>query len=372
MATKAENQKIISQLPKDLTTLTEAQYNQALNAYNELQNAPVETTQGANLKDYFTMQLRSKIASNFNGGIPEQGLTDIVNYAVDSLKGGNYNPQQVVNFIISHIGTGRTNKEGGIAGSVFGSKEESENIQTAKNIARDIPVDYTREVQSGRYDTQTVNPPNYSNEIGNLQSLLNPVVAKRKDEEAIQSYLKGLPQQNETFLSDYEKSLGESQGNFFNTQLAPGIAQFMNARGLINSGDLTSSLAEAGGKLQQGIRDTVAPLRFQLGQDVSNKKYENLLRGSLEGGKSLADAIAFTRDLYKTDVNNSFLANQGQLNRDNAQTVANQQLALLLAMNQGKSSPTGLDYFLQYGLPTATTLGNTALSSYLNKKQGTA
>lgn len=212
----------------------------------------------------------------------------------------------------------------------------------------------------GNFDQIT---PEINQRMSDLQSVLNQKTAKRTQDEGVTSYLNDLPNQQNKIISDYESSLQTSQGNFFNDEITPSILQNLNARGIINSGDLTSSLAQAGGRLQQGIQNTIAPLRAQFATDTQNKTYENLLRGALEQGQSLNSAIDFTRNMFTQNQQNLFTANQADLNRQNQSDIANKSVALQLAlMGKGQQNPSPLDYFLQYGLPTVGALTGNYLS----------
>lgn len=200
------------------------------------------------------------------------------------------------------------------------------------------------------------NTKDITKQLGDVQGILNPLVAKNKQEAEVNAYLNDLPGQNDKQISEFEKTLQNSQSEFFGGSLASQIIQAMNARGIVNSGDTTDSLTSAAAGLQRDVKNTIAPIRLQANQDVSNKKYENILRGALEQGQSLSSAVDFARNLYSQDLQNQFTASQADLNRKFQSDQYNQQMALRMALSRASDSPSGMDYFLQYGLPVLGTV----------------
>lgn len=327
--------RMLSSLPSDLSSLSEGE-----------------------LQDYISRF--EGITNDRNIGSIDEGLVENTIFSILTSNGiSEPNSRNLAaNLTAAQRSTGSPLTNNQISEYAKGNYPES----IGQGIVNQISSALQKGIGSGEFTTV---PPELNRTLADLKGLLNQKTGKATQEQGIQSYLSGLPAENERIIGDYEKALQTSQSDFFTNELTPSIIQSLNARGLIHSGDLTSSLAETGGKLQRGIRDTIAPLRASFATDLSNKKYENLLRGALEQGQSLTSAVDFTRNMFKTNQSNQFLSGENSLTRQNQSDIANKNIAMQLAlMGGGAKSPSALDYFLQYGLPVASNLAGNYLSGY--------
>ena len=175
-----------------------------------------------------------------------------------------------------------------------------------------------------------------------------------------------LPGRQEKDIQELESAMQNSAGSFFNEQIIPGISRDLGARRLLNSGDLASSLAEAGGGLQRNIQSTIAPLRYDVKTGSRARGYENLLRGALESGQSLSSALNLSRGMYEADRARGFAASQEALGMASEDERWRQSMALQLALSSGRSNPSPLDYFLQFAVPGITQFG----SEFIKGKYG--
>lgn len=182
--------------------------------------------------------------------------------------------------------------------------------------------------------------------------LANTYIQTAKEKKLTDS-IPQLQQEEGSAIDTFEKQLGESNTRYLNESVVPTIIRQLNARGLAQGPDLASSIADAGAGLQREIQGQVAPLRAQSGLGSTQKKYEQILRGALESGQSLNSAMDFARGLMAQGRQNEFAAGQANINRAFQQEMQNQQMALQMAMMNagGGGGPSGLDLFLQYGLP---------------------
>ena len=185
---------------------------------------------------------------------------------------------------------------------------------------------------------------------------------KSRQEGRVKEELDRLPGEQTKAIDQLEGRMQQSNRSFFDEVLAPSIVQNLNARGLIHSGELSSSLATAGAGLQRGIQDITSPLRAETSLGSLRAKTENTLRGALESGRSLSDALSFTRNLNLMDRQQQFQSAESNLNRSFQSDLFRQQQALQMALAGGGQQRGGFDAFLEYGLPAIATIGGAALA----------
>lgn len=170
------------------------------------------------------------------------------------------------------------------------------------------------------------------------------------------------PKQEQAIAELSQALTGQAQQTLSN-DYAPMIAQELNKRGIISGGDLASALTSTAGTLARGVQGITAPLLADAKMGGATRNYETVLRGQLAAGKSLDDAINFSRNFYNQGVQNTFASGQADLNRQFQDEMTRQQMAMQLAMQPKQKSPSSLDYFLQYGLPALTQLGQGAIKA---------
>ena len=186
-------------------------------------------------------------------------------------------------------------------------------------------------------------------------------------ESKVQQELAGLPAQEQEAISQLDQQLQASQGQFFNETLRPQLERSLSARGLLRSGNLAESLAQAGKQLNTQRESTIAPLSASTRLGGLTRGFENTLRGALESGRSLTDAINFSRNLLTQQREFDYSASQADLNRQfQDQQLQNQlsgQLAIANATASRSSGGSALDLFLQYGLPSLGSIVGQGLSA---------
>ena len=203
-----------------------------------------------------------------------------------------------------------------------------------------------------------------------------------EEERQVGSFLEGLPAQQEREIDELEQSLVKGQRRALEEQFYPVLQGAYGARQLLqrgelvpesagqvaqklqsagipfSGGDLASSLSEIAGRLGKERESYIAPLRAETKLGGLKSKYENVLRGALESGRSLSDATAFARNLFAQQQSQQFQSGQANLGRQFQNEQQRQKMAYQLALTGQQRSPSGLDYFLKYGLPTLTSLGS--------------
>lgn len=321
MPTRTDLDKLLSTLPADLSNLSE----QELNYKIDQLKGHSSTSGGPAFIDKLTQRLKDYGVAEADASHMASSIGDFVHQT------GKFPSFQEAEQLLPRAWR---DENAGTAPLLNALKDQSLRNEFSSGLA------------NGEFTDPRVNE-----NISNLQGLSQQKASKRQQEEKLQAYLGGLPAENEKAIGDYESSLQASNSDFFGSKLASQIIASMNARGITSSGDLTDSLATGAAGLARNVQDTIAPIRYNLASDVSNKKYENVLRGALEQGQSLDSAVAFSRNMLASDRQNQFTAGQSALNRSADQERFNQTAALQNAMTGSQKQPGALDYFLDYGLP---------------------
>lgn len=180
-------------------------------------------------------------------------------------------------------------------------------------------------------------------------------------DDAVKKETASLQPKQEAAIGDLANAFTQQNQTALSRDFAPMIAQELNKRGMLSGGDLASSLASTAGTLQQKSNDILNPLMANVKLGGANATYDSVLRGQLAGNKSLDDAINFSRNFYNQGIQNQFAAGQNAMSQASQNELYRQQMAMQMAMQPKQQQPSGLDYFLQYGLPTLTKVGTTAM-----------
>lgn len=176
-------------------------------------------------------------------------------------------------------------------------------------------------------------------------------LAERVDEireRGIRKEVEKIPEKEAQAIKGIEVALGGQQKRFFEEEALPSITQQLNIRGLLDSGSLATALAQETGRGRERIEGIITPLEMQSRLGGAQRGFEQTLRGALESGRSLEDAIGFSRQLYAGEKEHDFQSAQSVLGRNFQQDMFNQEQALQFALKP--KGPSALDYYLRYGL----------------------
>lgn len=331
----------------------EADLNQRLALLNELQATPPETQVTFNnflLADHIKSQIPELTKKWGVHNVPVSALNQAADFASSRLSQGSFDPEQFAAFVKDRSG-GRVNHV-----------EYEQLKEVAKNIAGIFQPGITNGAYAG---TEKIPLPiDVNAEIASIHPALEPILAKKAAEQKVQDQLTAFPGQQNQAISDLDMALRASQGKFFDQTLSPQIIDQLNARGILDSGSLAEAFAKSASQLNTVREAGIAPLRSNVANQSAQMNYENALRGALESGRSLTDAVAFARALQAQTNQNNFIASQNDLNRSFSNEQMNQERAFELALAGRQQGPSGLDYFLNYGLPFLSTLGGAAISGW--------
>lgn len=240
---------------KDVGSLIEPEIQERIGVLGELGTIPGETVSGTSRQvDNMVEQIKGAFTSQ-GIGIPDDYLKEGATYAINSLRAGNYNPQQFANIIVSKAGAGRQEQAG-----TFGASEEGNILRVSKNVGQDIPKVYTAQVQGGQFTDVTAGPTDYSGEISTLRDMLTGIRDRRSIQGDLDELISSLPGELSRGTERMIASERENVKRTLEEELYPEIAQGLNVRGLLHGGDLPAELASAAGSAYGGVEDLYSNL----------------------------------------------------------------------------------------------------------------
>ena len=173
-------------------------------------------------------------------------------------------------------------------------------------------------------------------DIAPLQLMLSERQKVAGEEAALDAGLISLKDEigrgREEFIAGEE----EEGARVFREELAPDIAQSLNVRGLLQSGDLPSEL----GRVGTGIASNMQNLRLQAQQEdelfFRDLGYKTALRRELEAGKDLSGAISEKRDTVERGKELSFQRTKADLRRSYDEEIAQRRSQRSIAQAEAK------------------------------------
>jgi len=178
----------------------------------------------------------------------------------------------------------------------------------------------------------------------------------------VSKQIPGLAEEQQKSITDLEARLGAVSRKSFEEQ-RPSIERNLAARRLLRGGSLQEAFGRQLGQLETAREGVIAPLRFETAQQSFQNQLQNTLRGALESGQNLAQALNFARSQLSAGRERQFTSGQQLLQNQFQQGLFNQQQALKLALaNRGTDEGGALEDFYKYGLPVLGQLGGGFLS----------
>ena len=190
-------------------------------------------------------------------------------------------------------------------------------------------------------------------------------IVNAKAEEAISGQLSQVVPQELLAIKDWETEAVEGSKREVE-EATPYLYQSLNSRGLLDTGSLSTALAKEYGIRVMGVKSKANEMSLNSKLGGITKSYENALRGALASGASLSDAIKQANEWNTLNRTQTFTAEQSNLDRQAGLDAQERQIKWLLANMPKQSSPSGWDYFYQYGLPVLGGLTGVAVKAGLN------
>lgn len=140
----------------------------------------------------------------------------------------------------------------------------------------------------------------------NLQDIVGERATRTEREAQLSDFLKTVPGQLEQTTTEFIKPEAERAYTNLRDFIAPEVAQGLNIRGILNSGDLASEMARATGEVQGGIETTYGNLLSANQAFFANAAYEQTLRKAIEANQEVAGQIQFETARQRQEAQNRF------------------------------------------------------------------
>lgn len=195
------------------------------------------------------------------------------------------------------------------------------NVESIGQIAGILVAPSTREffdkqIQSGNFYTegQTIKTDT-SKDVNDATTLLEQRATQGAEEAKVQDFMNTLPAElartREGFLNQQTQQAGEQ----FREVVAPDVAQMLNVKGLLNSGDLPSELNRSASALFSPIQQAEQDLMEQDDLFFQNAGYQTALRKEIQAGQDVTSSIQANRAQTTQNQNLNFQRTQADLQR---------------------------------------------------------
>jgi hypothetical protein len=200
----------------------------------------------------------------------------------------------------------------------------------------------------------------YSTEIQALQGTQKTRADEASKNTAVSDYLGNLKGELAKGTDQYIQAQQDASNNQLQTETLPSLAQNLNSRGLLFSGDLPSSAASAYSSAQGNIESQYADMMNQDLAFYENAAYADQLKKSLVSGGDYASQLQAQEAQALQDQQNRFSTNETKLS---------QQGKLDLARQQGRLSRPRFRQFAPF-IPTRKGYGGGGLIPGINGGYG--
>ena len=281
---------------KDIPNLTTADLIERKSIFEELSKITGERTLG---RDRQIQNMMAQIGPAFKSQgiiVGDKILKQISDYAIDALKAGNYQTQQVVNFVGAAMGPGRTESKG-----VFGKENEGDTLRIARSVGEDIPNVYTSQVQSGQFQDVAGTLPDYSADITTIEDILADRSRREAAGAEITSFFELSKSETDTARQNFFNQLRTKAEDFVGREYAPGVTERLRARGLSRSGQVADAVTSKYAQLFGEISESEAN---QLQSDIdffNQQEYDKTFGDLVDAGKGITGTIASERERLRSE-----------------------------------------------------------------------
>ncbi|OGW08456.1 MAG: hypothetical protein A2W75_04025 [Nitrospinae bacterium RIFCSPLOWO2_12_39_15] len=157
--------------------------------------------------------------------------------------------------------------------------------------------------------------PETGEDVKRIQDIVSGRGLKRQREEELSQFESGLESELGRGREEFLAGEQEYGGRYFQEQIAPKIAENLNVRGLLYSGDLQSELARSAAGIQSGTEQEY--LRLQEEDDLffQNAAYQTTFKKEIEAGRGISESLASERGTALERQQISFGRTQADLRR---------------------------------------------------------
>src|SRR3990167_4002964 len=137
--------------------------------------------------------------------------------------------------------------------------------------------------------------PETGEDVKRIQDIVSGRGLKRQREEELSQFESGLESELGRGREEFLAGEQEYGSRYFQEQIAPKIAENLNVRGLLYSGDLQSELARSAAGIQSGTEQEY--LRLQEEDDLffQNAAYQTTFKKEIEAGRGISESLASER-----------------------------------------------------------------------------
>lgn len=152
-------------------------------------------------------------------------------------------------------------------------------------------------------------------DLNAIEGLISSRGKQASSQKQIDDLVASLPQELARNRGDLFNTLGQQGQQYFGDVLAPQIVQGLNARGLLNSGDLESELARGAGDVQGSYESALMDQQAQDDAFFQNAAYQQTFQKEIQSGTDLSSQVQYSRGQAMQNQQQSFQGIQANLNR---------------------------------------------------------
>lgn len=240
------------------------------------------------------------------------------NDLADRIQKGEINtPEEYKNFLAAHqIVSANSSSNGG-----------GHNDDTFQNLLRFATPETIRTLQGKDYSGSGAGygGGDYSGDLKAIGDIISLRGRQTEAQSQADSLVSSLPQELARGRNEfYNAAVGQGQ-QYFNESLAPSIMQSLNARGILNSGDLESELSRGAGDIQGSIQSSI--MNQQAADDAffMNAAYQQTFQKEIQAGQDLSSQVQNSRGQAMQNQQFGFQRIQGDLSRQYQDMIMNRE-----------------------------------------------
>jgi hypothetical protein len=155
-----------------------------------------------------------------------------------------------------------------------------------------------------------------SQDLDSVNSLIDTRLEEARKEADVQGFLKNVPEELRTGREAFGASERARAGDTLRSKVAPDIAQYLNANGLLDSGEFGSLFAGEASNIEGAIEQRLLQLEEDDAKFFAEASY-NIHSQKLQQSESdLRSQIGYEREKSRTLQNQSFQSTQSDLDRE--------------------------------------------------------
>jgi hypothetical protein len=333
----------ITGLPKDYSTMSEAELQDALSAYQEgsgySQGADIQSGK-QNFVNNMLQQTKSWIkqttgtdptGQNWGGKGTEKGISGRV--SEDAVKKG-------LEAVYDSRLKGVSDVRQVFAETVYNNSEglEESDFDGLKKVGNQFQTNFSKDRILKEYPDINGQLPNYdySSQISNVESILSEMKDKGASQTELDNFIGSLPVELSRGRDAYLAGEVDSGTQMYQEQLSPTIKQNLATRGMLRSGDLSNELARGAGEVAGALQDTALNLQSEDEKFFTDMAYKETFRKEIEAGNDISSNLNYERSNATQTQSNNFTSAQADLTQKYNEMIQRRTQDRELATYQSK------------------------------------